>query len=483
VQDSLKSLHYAIRLKVIAKYLGLLALMLASLASVPLLVSLYFGEYSLSRRYIAVIILLIIGGITGWRLPHPTDIQYNESLTITALAFIVAPLIMSYPMMGTGLNFIDAWFEAVSSITTTGLSTITNLETMPATFLFARAWMQWYGGLGIVVLSVAILMKHHIALRRLVNPTGQNMITTTRLYARRVLIVYIILSLSGFGLLWLLIRDPFQALTHTMAAVSTGGFSVFNNSLAGLAWRAQLGITLLGLSGAIPFILYYHLSRDSWRNVINDIEVRALLIITLLVSLLLTLSLYAHSEMNWLQAARHGLLLGISAQSTTGFSTMDLTTLKPLSLGVLILAMVTGGGAGSTAGGFKILRLLIVKRLIRLSIQRTALPTHAVSELRLDDKKMESDEIERALVLIILFIIVILLSWLIFLAYGYEPIHALFEVTSAIGTVGLSCGVISPALEPLLKIVLCIDMTLGRLEIIALLVVFYPATWLGKRME
>ena len=483
MQDSLKSLRYAIRYKTLFKYLGLLALMLACLACVPLTVSILFGEYALSKRYLIVIALLVVSGLPTLRLQHTTDIQYNESLAITALAFIIAPLIMSYPMMGAGLSFIDAWFEAVSGVTTTGLSTIADLSKMPDTFLFARAWMQWYGGLGIVVLSVAILLKHHIALRRLVNPGGESMITTTRIYARRVLIVYITLTLLGFGLLLLLMHAPFAALTHTMAAVSTGGFSAFNSSLAGLSWQAQLGISLLGLSGALPFILYYRLSRGGWREVATDVEVRTLLGMTLLVSLLLMLSLNALSGMNWLDAARHGLLLGISAQSTTGFSSLDLSALNPLSLGILIVAMVIGGGAGSTAGGFKILRLLILLRLIRLSIQRTAMPAHAVSDLRLDDKTLESDEIERGLVLIILYMIVILVSWLIFLAYGHEPLHALFEVSSAVGTVGLSSGLTSHALEPFLKVVLCIDMTLGRLEIIALLVVFYPATWLGKRME
>ena len=483
MQDSLKSLHYSIRPRTLAKYLGLLALMLASLASVPLLVSILAGEYALSKRYLTVILLLVVAGLPSLRLPHPADIQYNESLAITALAFIIAPLIMSYPMMGAGLSFMDAWFEAVSGVTTTGLSTIADLGKMPTTFLFARAWMQWYGGLGIVVLSVALLMKHHIALRRLVNPGGESMITTTRIYARRVLIVYVVLTLLGFGLLFLILHDPFLALTHTMAAVSTGGFSSLNSSLAHLPWQAQFGITLLGLSGAIPFILYYRLSRGSWREVLTDIEVCTLLGITLLISLLLTLSLTGLSGMNWGDATRHGFLLGISAQTTTGFSSLNLGDLDPLSLGLLILAMVIGGGAGSTAGGFKILRLLIVVRLIQLSVQRTAMPAHAVSEPRLYDKALESDEIERALLLIILFMIVILVSWLIFLAYGHQPLQALFEVASAVGTVGLSSGLTSQALEPLLKAVLCIDMTLGRLEIIALLVVFYPGTWLGKRME
>jgi len=483
LQDAQKSLHYAVRLKTLAKYLGLLALMLACLTLVPLAVSIWFGEYELSKRYLIVILLLIAAGLPSLRLQHPPDVQHNESLGITALAFIITPLIMTYPMMGSGLSFIDAWFEAVSAVTTTGLSTVANLEQMPQTFLFARAWMQWYGGLGIVVLSVAILMNHHIALRRLINPAGESMVSTTRIYARRVLAVYVVLTLIGFGILMLLLDDSFIALTHTLAAVSTGGFSPLNNSLAGLPWQVQFGISLLSLCGAIPFILYYRLARGGWREAWTDIEVRALLAITLLLCLLLTLSLTTQSGMSWQTAAQHGFLLGISAQTTTGFASLDLGDLSGISLGLLMLGMVIGGGVGSTAGGFKILRLLILLRLIQQLLQRTAMPAHAVSQPRLGNKTLENDEIERALLLIILFLLVIVVSWLIFLSYGHAPLAALFEVISATATVGLSSGLSSQQLEPVLKGVLCIDMLLGRLEIIALLVVLYPGTWLGKRME
>ncbi len=481
MQDALNSLSYAVRLSVLAKYLGLLALMLAGLVLMPLLGSILFGDYHITERYLIIFVILLVAGLPSLWLDHPTDLHNNESLSITALAFIITPLLMTYPMMGSGLSFLDAWFEAVSAVTTTGLSTVANLEQMPRTFLFARAWMQWYGGLGIVILSVAILMNHHIALRRLVSPNGESILTTTRVYARRTLVVYLVLTLLGLGLLMLLLDNIFLALTHTLAAISTGGFSPLNDSLGDLTWPAQLGISLLGLCGAIPFILYYRLVRGSWHEVITDIELRALLFITLLMCLLLSTSLSFYMEMNWQEAARHGVLLGISAQSTTGFASLNLGTLDNTSMGLLIVAMVIGGGVGSTAGGFKLLRLLILLRLIQLIIRRSAIPTHAVVEPHLGDKILQGDEIERALLLILLYLIVITVSWLIFLAYGYAPLPALFEVTSASGTVGLSSGVTSQALDPVLKVVLCIDMLLGRLEIVALLVVLYPGTWLGKR--
>lgn len=457
--------------------------MMASLALAPLLVSIWFEEYALSLRYAAVIVLLLVVGLPSLRLVQPSDIQHNESLAITALAFTITPLVMAYPMMGSGLSFVDAWFEAVSAVTTTGLTTVANLEQMPHTFLFARAWMQWYGGLGIVILSVAIVMNHHIALRRLINPEGESMVTTTRIYARRMLAVYMVLTLVGLAILMLLLDNHFYALTYTLASISTGGFAPLSSSLSELSWQVQVTVMLLSLSGAIPFILYYRLTRGSWREVVADVEVRALLGIIFLLALLLSFTLKQPYGLSWQESLYHGSLMSISAQTATGFSSLDISMMNATSMGLIIIAMVIGGGIGSTAGGFKVLRLLILFRLIHFLIQRASMPPHAVVEPKLAGRVLNGGEIERALLLIILFVVTIVLSWLVFLAYGYPPFPALFEVASATATAGLSSGITSQALETPLKLILGLDMLLGRVEVIALLIVLYPGTWLGKRTE
>jgi trk system potassium uptake protein TrkH len=176
-------------------------------------------------------------------------------------------------------------------------------------------------------------------------------------------------------------------------------------------------------------------------------------------------------------------MMGVSAQTTTGFSTMSITGMDAASKVVMIVSMLLGGSVGSSAGGFKLLRLLILLRLLQLMIRRTGMPPHAVAEPYLAGRKLESDDVLRALQLIILFIGLVVASWLPFVVMGYDPLDALFEVVSASGTVGLSSGITRPGLEPLLKGVLCFDMLAGRLEIIALLVVLYPRNWFGRRKE
>jgi trk system potassium uptake protein TrkH len=152
-------LRNAVRIRVVFKYFGQLCLVLAALTLVPLVISVIVGDTLISLRYGIVIVGITALGASLARLRAPSRLQVNEGMVLVASMFLFTPLVMSYPMMGSGLGFPDAFFEAVSGVTTTGLSTKTTLVGAPATFLFARAWMQWYGGLGIVVLSLALVMQ------------------------------------------------------------------------------------------------------------------------------------------------------------------------------------------------------------------------------------------------------------------------------------------------------------------------------------
>lgn len=482
--ETLMTLAYAVRGRVVLKYLAQLALVLAALTAVPLLVALVYGETAFAWRLLLILVLLLAYGVMFVRLAAPARLQINEALVITALAFVLTALLMSYPLMAAGLSFADALFEAVSGVTTTGLSTLTEVEERSPAFLFIRAWMQWYGGLGIVVLSVALLAGHKSASRRLIEPeqTGESLITATHFYARRMLIVYMSMTIGGIALLLATGLDGFAAVIHVLAGISTGGFSSYDNSIAAMPLSAQAMVTLIAACGAVALPLYYLLFMQGPGKFLHDVELRALVLLLVLISALLTLALWGEG---WTPAAslQQGMLLGFSAQSTTGFASMQITELGAFSKAVLLLAMVSGGSLGSTAGGIKLMRLLIVWRLLVLAVKRTSLAEHAVAEPRLGGRHLDADECQRALLVVLMFLLVVGLSWLPFLWFGYDPLDALFEVVSATGTVGLSTGISSGGLSPLLKGVLCFDMLAGRVEILALLVVLYPGSWFGKRVE
>jgi trk system potassium uptake protein TrkH len=174
-------------------------------------------------------------------------------------------------------------------------------------------------------------------------------------------------------------------------------------------------------------------------------------------------------------------LLSVSAQTTAGFSTFSPAQLPEAGQVIVILSMIVGGSQGSTAGGVKLLRVLIVLRLVHWMIAQTRLPPHAVSGPTLSGERLTETECLRAAALILLFLAVLGVSWLCFLGYGYPPLQGLFEVASATGTVGLSAGIARPELEPALKVILCVDMLLGRLEVFAVLVALSPRTWVGRR--
>jgi len=478
-------LAHAARTQVVLKYCGQLGLMLGILMLAPFGFALIEADWILIERYSVLCGGLFLIGSLLARLPAPTRIQGNEALTVIAIIFLLAALLMSWPMMDSDIAYLDALFEAVSGVTTTGLSTLGSIEGRSNTFLFARAWMQWYGGLGFIILSVALLMGHQAASRRLTDPvrSGDTLITTARTHAQHTLLVYAALTLFGLVLIWALTGDGFTALLHALSAVSTGGFSNYDTSLVGLPTHsAAVAVMAVSFMGAISLPLYWRVAHAGWRKGIltlfTDVELRALLLACLFVGVLL-------GWLGWLHGTTapwyHGLMMGVSAQTTTGFTSQAVNEMDSASKMITIISMLVGGSVGSSAGGIKLLRLLILLRLLQLMLHRTLMPPHAVVEASLAGQRLESDDVIRALQVIFLFAILTILSWLPFIFMGYDPLDALFEVASATGTVGLSSGIARPELEPILKGVLCFDMLAGRVEIIALLVILYPRNWFGRR--
>jgi trk system potassium uptake protein TrkH len=482
----MRILTYAVRPLVILKYFGLLCFVLALMTMVPLAASLLFGDFHVSLRYGMVVVAILVLSAVLMRLPSPKRLQTNEAMVVSALIFFFAPLVMAWPTMASGLGFLDALFETISAVTTTGLSTISTLADKPDGFLFARAWMQWVGGLGIVVLSLAVLIQPGMVAKRLgdMQDYEEDMIGGTRAHARRVFIVYAALTAGGIVVLGLLGIGWFEAILYCFAAVSTGGFAPHDASLAGLqSHLAQALIILLSVAGGISLILYQRLFHSGLRDTLKDHQLQGYFFLGLLMTLLLASSFWLQGNYNWKQALGHGALNALSAQSTAGFATLNLSEIDGGSKLVLVFSMFVGGSIGSTAGGIKILRLLILMRLFYLVIQRAGMPQNAIAEARLGGRRLEADEIQNALCLVLVYMVIIVFSWLPFVVMGHHPLDSLFEVVSAVGTAGLSAGIADTGLHPFLKVVLCLDMLLGRLEIIVWLVLVFPGTWFGKRLE
>jgi trk system potassium uptake protein TrkH len=477
-----RTLHFAVRARVLARYLGQLLLVLAAFTVVPACVSLLSGRADIALRYASVIALLAGLGAAGARLQCTERLQANEALVISALVFLIPGVVLAWPLMGYGIAPLDAVFEAISGVTTTGLSTLGSVEDRPRSFLFARAWMQWVGGFGVVVLALAFMIPSGVAAKRLGfdDREAADYVGGARGHARRVLLVYVCLTAGGIALCAAAGLGAFDALTHALAAISTGGFATADSSLAGVSAGGQAAVAVVCLAGAVSFSLYYRLSPSA---ALHDTGLWVLLGLTALATVGVATSLVLAGAGSALDARTWGdaASMAVSAQSTAGFSTLSTAELPPLGKATLVLAMIVGGEAGSTAGGLKVLRLVILAQLVLARVLRSSMPPSSQLAQRLDGARVGRPELEAAAALALAYAGVVGASWLVFVAYGHDPLDALFEVCSALSTVGLSAGPTGPDLEPALKAVLCVDMLMGRVELFAFFVLVFPGTWIGRR--
>jgi trk system potassium uptake protein TrkH len=480
---SVRSLSQAVRPRVVGRWLGELLRAAALTVLPPLAVGLALGERRVAGVLALVGVVLLAAGELLRRLRGAPRLQANEGLVVTALAFGLVALAMSAPFAAAGIGWVDALFESVSGVTTTGLSTLGTCERLSSTLLFTRAWMQWYGGLGIAVLCVALLAGPGLAARRLgVGDEAGGLVESARAYARRVAAVYVVLTTLGFALLVVSGLGLLDALVHALAAVSTGGFGTRDASLAGLGGTlTPVVVLVLCFAGAISLPRYAELRRKGWKVLARDLELRLLVVGVLVTAALLGLVLVAREGRPLGEAAWHAPLLAVSAQTTAGFSTLEVGRLDPAGQLVLVLAMLAGGSVGSTAGGVKLLRLAIAFQLVAWLVRRARMPPHAVHPPSVAGVDLEAQEAQRALATILLFAAALVASWLVFVLCGRPAMASLFEVASALGTVGLSAGEAGPQLADGLKLVLCADMLLGRLEVLAVLVLVLPRTWVGRR--
>jgi trk/ktr system potassium uptake protein len=482
-----KAVIFSIRPQVLLRYLCLMMGLFSILTCIPFGISLASGSATSSWAYFSIIVFSLFLGIYGYYATRNEKIrvQRNESLALVALLFISIPLLQSIPIMSYGIPFIDAWFEAVSGVTTTGLSTLDTIENRPISFLFARGWMQWVGGLGIIVLALALVFQPGIVTQQLGFDANEvdDVVGGTRAHARRVLIAYLLLTLVIVLLLLLAGSKMIDALVHAMAAISTGGFANYDDSLAGIP-SVQRGIVMMGcLAGAISFHLYYRRQFADWNKIFGDVQFLFLIGVIFLITTLLFLTMSFLHTLDPIQRGEHALWMAISAQTTAGFATLPIQEMGNAALGILSISMFVGGGLGSTAGGIKLLRLLMLLRVFQLYLQRLAASSHARITDRFMGAPLTFGDIQGVIAVIVAYVMTLLVSWLIFLQYGYDPLEALFEVCSALGTAGLSAGLVGSELETSLKVVLIINMLMGRVEAIAIIFLLLPGNWFGKRRK
>ncbi len=446
--------------------------LLALLLMVPLAMALLSADWRLAATFAGVAVTAALLGRFPSQ-PWTPELGAREAMVVTALAYLLFALAGSVPFL-TVAPFIDSLFEAMSGFTTTGLSTL-DAAALPRTLLFFRAYAQWLGGAGIIVLSLVVLMGPGQAASALyASEFGEeNLVGSVIATARVVFRAY--LTLTGLGFLAFLAVGlaPFDALIHVLATLSTGGFSSHAASIGhyGAAPAVQLVVALFMLAGAVSFPLYYFLRHDPDR-VRRDEELRALVVIAAAATLIaFAVSGFApHRLIPWLFEM-------VSALTTTGFCLTPPDQWPHAIRFLAILLMVIGGTAGSTAGGIKIGRLLVLAKVAGRQLLELLLPRETVLTTKLDGTPIHDAEIRQLLAFVALYLAILACSTLALTLGGFPIDGALFESTSALSTVGLSVGITGPALPAALKGVLIFDMWAGRLEILPVLATLYPGRW------
>ena len=455
-------------------------------------VSMAYGESDLmafiisSSVCIAASVMLLVYG-----RKKENALSRYEAYIVVALSWVFFTIFGMLPYLLGGYipTVTDAFFETMSGFTTTGATILDNIDSMPHGILFWRSLTQWIGGLGIVCFTIVLLPGFGVSCQMLylseaTGVTHSKICPKTRVMARYILMVYILLTAIESALLKVGGMGLFDAVCHSMTTTATGGFSTKQESIA--YWHSpyiEYVVSLFMLLSAINFSLYIIAVKGRWKQLWQNVELKwfasSVGLLTLIVSVALILSNGYGVE----EAFRKSLFQVATCHTSCGFATDDYNLWPPFTWMLLVFAMLSGGCTGSTSGGIKNLRMIIVSHCIRNQFRqilhpRAVLPIKAGSML---DNKL----VTMVLVFIAAYMSVAFVGWTLLMAFGVGFTESMSTVISAMGNVGPGLGSFGPAfswaaLPDGAKWILSSLMLIGRLEIFGFLLIFYRATWRGS---
>ena len=475
--------------RVIFRVLGLILLIYAGLMLLPMLVGLLYGESVLPMLLPAAAAGLAGGGLFLIK-PKSKTLVTRDGFVIVGLGWILISLFGALPFIlsGSMQNFSDALFEAASGLTTTGASVLQDFDGMPRGVMFWRIFTHWIGGMGVLVFLMAVLpmsgeYSMHIMRAEVPGPTVGKLVPRIRNTARILYLIYIALTVVEAVILRCMGMTLYDAVLHACSTAGTGGFSTMPNSITGFHSRGiETVITVFMILFGINFNLYYLILVGSVRKALMNEELHVFLLMILASVGIISVNL-VHAGIMDLSGAVHSAFFNVGAiVSTTGFGTDDFTQWPEICKWVLILLMFCGGCAGSTGGGLKLSRIMIILKSAWAELQRISRP-RSVTGIRMDGQRV-SDGTVRATCQFVLIYAVLLLLFSLLLSLDNVDIATAFTaalsslsnvgpgMTSAIGPAGGYAFFSSGS-----KLILAFAMLLGRLEIYPLLLLFIPRTW------
>jgi len=474
--------------KNILKILSLVGMTLSIILLLDTLVELIYGE-----RYITMLLFNILFFISNFIIwfklrEHELDLGIKDSILVVNLLWLLLGVAGAIPfLLYSDISISSAFFESISGFTTTGATIYDDIESLPKILLFHRSLMHWLGGLGVIILSIGLLS--------MINPTGslslfkaestgieiEKLTPKIKDTAIRLWIVYSTLTfvdmmlLKYFGMSW------FDAINHSFSTISTGGFSTKNSSLGyfksdGIIWTTTIFMLLAGIN-FLAHLKFYHLDLSGYRNEENKWYIS----IFLLLSLILTIIHIDIGGDSIYDALKHSTFTIASVMTTTGFATIDYGSWSNLAIAIIFIGILMGGNTGSTAGGIKIIRHVILLKILSSEIKRILHPNSVIS-IFIDNNRQKERIIASTFGFIALFMITTAIVTIYIYAIGYDAMTAISASFALVGNVGPGFGLVGPAnnfsiFSDIDKIIFSFAMIIGRLECYTVFILFSSTFW------
>ena len=471
------------------KLIGKVLLVEAALMLVPLAVSLILGGGDAMSMLISMLVTAVVGGGMALIPTQNDNLRAREGFAVVSFSWLLVSFFGALPFWIHGCipSLLDAFFETVSGFTTTGATILTDVESLPKGLLFWRSFTHWVGGMGVLVLSLALLPKmgtRSIYLMRAESPgpsvdklvprVGNNAKILYQLYVWLSVLILIALLCTGMNL--------YDALIHVFGAAGTGGFSNYNASVG--AFNSAAVEIIIGVFMAlfgVNFSMYYYMLRRNWRVCASNSELRTYVGLVLGASVLIALNIMPQYGGKFFTSLRYSFFQVSSVMTTTGYATADFDVWPQFSRTLLVGLMLVGACAGSTGGGIKVIRVqLLAKGMIR-EIRRTIHP-RSVNTVRLDGRTVDDGMISGVLSFFFAYMSVLVVSTLIISLDGFSFETNLTAVIATLSNIGPGLGMVGPtgnfsAFSDLSKVVLSLCMLIGRLEIFPMLMLLAPSAW------
>nr|WP_300841933.1 TrkH family potassium uptake protein [uncultured Acetatifactor sp.] len=478
--------------KMMGRFIGKILIVEAVFMVPAMLISLWEREFAVVRAFMwTLAAIFVVVGLLMWVCRGSKNKFYaKEGLACVGLSWIVMSLLGCLPFFLSGVmpNYVDAFFEIVSGFTTTGASILPEVENIPKGILYWRSFSHWLGGMGVLVFLLAISSMGgndngytmHLLRAESPGPNVGKLVPKMRKTASILYLIYILLTVLDVFFLLLGEMNLFEAVCTAFGTVGTGGFGVRNDSIAGYSPYIQNVCTVFMFLCGVNFSCFYLLLLRQFKNVFRDEELRLYVGVTVGSILLITLNLKGFYD-TFSETLRHASFQVVTIMTTTGFATTDYELWPGLSKAILLCLMLIGASAGSTGGGFKCGRALLVFKSLHRSVQKIVHP-QKVQVVRVNGQPIEEKVLQNTNAYLAAYVLAIILSFLLISVDGFSITTNLSAVFACFNNIGPGFEMVGPTCNYAMysnfsKLVLAWDMLAGRLEIFPILILFSRTTW------